>query len=118
MKGHWINNQFTSGNSRNVVDVINPATEEILDSVPAGIEADVNLAVESSRQASDSWRRTPANERAALLHEVSARIRANWTQLVEVLTLEEGKPVPENEEEMEWVANTFDYYAELGRHVH
>ena len=43
-------------------------------------------------------------------------MRANWDQLVRTLTLEEGKPVPENEEEMEWVAGTFDYYAELGRH--
>ena len=33
-----------------------------------------------------------------------------------MLTLEEGKPISENDEELEWVANTFDYYAELGRH--
>ena len=43
-------------------------------------------------------------------------MRANWDDLVRMLTLEEGKPVSENEEEMEWVAGTFDYYAELGRH--
>ncbi len=33
-------------------------------------------------------------------------MRANWTELVELLTLEEGKPVSENEEELEWVAGT------------
>ena len=52
-----------------------------------------------------------------MLHEVSRRAREHWDELVELLTLEQGKPVPENEEEMEWTADTFDYYAELGRHI-
>jgi acyl-CoA reductase-like NAD-dependent aldehyde dehydrogenase len=43
-------------------------------------------------------------------------MKENWDELVQMLTLEEGKPLSENEEELEWVAGTFDYYAELGRH--
>ncbi|GAB4476232.1 MAG: aldehyde dehydrogenase family protein [Anaerolineae bacterium] len=95
----------------------NPATEEVLDTVPAGTEADAYAAVEAARAAFPGWRRTSAVERAHLLHEVADRIRANWDDLVRMLTLEEGKPVPENEEEMEWTADTFHYYAELGRHT-
>ena len=116
MKGHWINNQWVEGDVAEAIQVHNPATEEVLGSVPAGTAADVNVAVEAAKAAFDGWRRTPALERAHMLHQVTARIRANWDALVELLTLEEGKPISENEEEMEWVAGTFDYYAGLARH--
>jgi len=113
MKGHWINNQSVGMDTDDRIDVHNPATEEILEQVPSGSEADVAHAVSAAKSAFDIWRKTPAIDRAALLHEASAKMRANWDQLVTTLTLEEGKPVSENEEEMEWVAGTFDYYAEL-----
>jgi betaine-aldehyde dehydrogenase len=116
MKGHWINNKFEIGDPQKTIEVTNPATEEVLDIVPAGTETDINNAVEVARSAFDGWRRMPANERTGMLHEVSAKIRSNWEELVKTLTLEEGKPISENEEEMEWVTNTFDYYAELSRH--
>ena len=112
----YINGQFTAGASTDVIEVRNPATEEMLDAVPRGTPQDVEAAVSAARAAFEGWRRTPANERARLLHEVAARIRAHWDEIVRLLTLEEGKPVPENAEELEWTANTFDYYAELGRH--
>ncbi len=115
-KGHWIDNQFTPGHSQGeTITVTDPATEEVLGSVPAGTGADIAAAVESAERAFKEWRRVPANERADMLHEVSAKMRDNWDALVELLTLEEGKPISENEEEMEWSATTFDYYAEMGR---
>ncbi len=58
----------------------------------------------------------PASERAAALHQIAAGIRARHEQLVVLLTREEGKPAPENDEELWWVEETFDYYAELARH--
>jgi betaine-aldehyde dehydrogenase len=116
MKGHWIDNQWMDGKTEDFIEVRNPATEEILDRVSAGSEEDAHRAIESARAAFEIWRKTPAIERAAMLHEATAKMRANWDELVNLLTLEEGKPVSENEEELEWVAGTFDYYAELGRH--
>ncbi|MFC1922651.1 aldehyde dehydrogenase family protein [Chloroflexota bacterium] len=116
MKGHWIDNKWVLTKSQETIAVYNPATEEMLEQVSSGTEADVQRAVESAKAAFEIWRKTPAIDRANLLHEASAKMRANWTELVELLTLEEGKPVSENEEELEWVAGTFDYYAELGRH--
>ncbi len=58
----------------------------------------------------------PANERAAALHQIATAIRAGHDELVRLLTREEGKPIPENDEELWWVEETFDYYAELARH--
>jgi acyl-CoA reductase-like NAD-dependent aldehyde dehydrogenase len=116
MKLMYINGEFTQGNATEEIEVTNPATEEVLETVPRGTTEDVEAAVKSSSEAYQSWRRMTANERATLLHEVASKIRDHQEELVHLLTLEEGKPISENEEEIEWVATTFDYYAELGRH--
>ena len=112
----YINGKFTNGNAKEVIEVTDPATEEVLDTVPRGTPRDVDAAVHSAREAFTQWRKLGANERTRLLHEVATRVQRHKGELVRLLTLEEGKPISENEEELEWVANTFDYYAELGRH--
>jgi acyl-CoA reductase-like NAD-dependent aldehyde dehydrogenase len=112
----FINGKFTMGSASEMIDVHDPATEALLDKVPRGTAADAQAAVESSKAAFRSWRRTSANVRAQMMHEAAAKMRANQEHIVKLLTLEQGKPVPENEEEFEWLVNTFDYYAELGRH--
>lgn len=117
MKPMWIDNQPHAPAGREEIPVLDPATEEVLDTVLAGNEEDVSQAVESAHRAYGEWRRTPANARAEALHEVAFKVRQRCDDLVRLLTREEGKPVPENAEEIEWVANTFHYYAELGRDV-
>jgi len=112
----YINGQFTSGNTNEGIVVINPATEEILDEVPRGTPEDALAAVAAASASFLDWKRTPANERAAALHQIAAKIRAHHDEIVKLLTKEEGKPLPENEEELWWVEETFDYYAELARH--
>ena len=116
MKLMYINGEFTRGNSTEEIEVTNPATEEVLDTVPRGTAEDVESAVRAGNEAYKSWRKMGANERTSLLHEVAFKVRSHREEIVHLLTLEEGKPVSENDEELEWVANTFDYYAELGRH--
>src|SRR5574341_121912 len=116
MKLMYINGEFTKGNAQAEIEVTNPATEEVIDSVLSGTAEDVDSAVRSGSEAFRAWKRRGANERTSLLHAVASKVRNHREELVYLLTLEEGKPIPENEEELEWVANTFDYYAELGRH--
>jgi betaine-aldehyde dehydrogenase len=116
MKLMYINGQFTKGHAKEEIEVTNPATEERLDTVPRGTIEDVESAVSSGKEAFKFWRKMGTNERTSLLHEVASKVRSHREEIVHLLTLEEGKPIPENDEELEWVANTFDYYAELGRH--
>ena len=113
----WIKGAMQGSASNGVIEVINPATEEVLDVVPSGTEADVARAVAAAKEAFPQWRDTPAAERANHLHRVAAKIRQHFDELARLLTLEEGKPVPENAEEIDWSINTLDYYAELGRHL-
>ena len=116
MQLQYVDGKFTAGSASGEIDVFDPATEEKIGSVPRGTAADAVAAVEAANTAFTTWKRISANQRAELLHEAAHLMRKHKEELVRLLTLEEGKPVPENEEEMEWVINTFDYYAELGRH--
>jgi betaine-aldehyde dehydrogenase len=102
---------------RGAVEVVtNPATEEPLAEVASATPGQVGAAVEAARGALAGWRRTPAGERGELLHGVAAWLREHTDELGRLMTLEGGKPLVENTDEVGWTANAFTYYAELGRH--
>jgi betaine-aldehyde dehydrogenase len=112
----YINGKFTFGHAAGRIQVINPATEGVLNEVAYGTRQDAHDAIAAAKAAFPTWSRIPANERAAMLHHVAAKTRAHHDELVRLLTQEEGKPIPENDEELWWTEETFDYYAELARH--
>ena len=95
--------------------VENPATEETLASVALPSHEQVDTAVAGAAEATRAWAGIPALERAELLHEVAARMRAITDELALAMTREGGKPLVENRDEVGWTAGAFDYYAEIGR---
>jgi acyl-CoA reductase-like NAD-dependent aldehyde dehydrogenase len=113
----WIDGAFVDSASGETTDVIDPATEEVLDTVPSGTPDDAMRAVAAAKAAFLEWRQVPAVTRANMMHEATWKMRQRFEDLTRLLTLEEGKPLPENEEEVDWSINTLDYYAELGRHI-
>jgi betaine-aldehyde dehydrogenase len=98
------------------IQVVNPATEEVVGEVPRGTAEDADRAVAAATAAFASWRKAPGIERCAALHEVAAKLRASKDQLARTVTREMGRPLLETLDEVEWCAMIFDYYAELGRH--
>ena len=95
--------------------VENPATEETLAEVPLPSDEQVDGAIDAAREATRAWAAMPAIERGELLHEVATRLRARTDEIARVMTLEGGKPLIENSDEVGWTAAAFDYYAEMGR---
>src|SRR5687768_4119760 len=95
--------------------VDNPYTEEVIASVGLPSFEQVDAAISAARAAARDWAPLPGVERAELLHEVAARIRARTAELAHTMTLEGGKPLVENSDEVGWTAACFDYYAEIGR---
>src|SRR5688572_17403771 len=85
--GRWVN-----GATDARLQVDDPATQEIIGSVPAGSAADVDRAVSAATEAFDQWRWMSADERASLLHAAADKTREHWDDLVELLTREQGKP--------------------------
>ncbi len=97
------------------IKVENPTTEETVADVGAASPEQLDAAIAAAREAARGWAATPAVERAELLHEVATRMRALTDDLARALTLEGGKPLIENSDEVGWTAAAFDYYAEMGR---
>ena len=71
-----INGKFVEAKSNSAIEVHNPTTLELIDSVPACGEADVNAAVKAARDAQLAWWRLSGVEKAELMHEVAGRMRA------------------------------------------
>ncbi len=111
----WVNGAYSAGNSGKVIEVRNPATEEVIDTAPAANAADVDEAVAAAQAAFPSWKKLPAGEKAEMMHEVAQKLTARSDELARLLTLEGGKPLVENKDEMGWSAACFRYYAEIGR---
>jgi acyl-CoA reductase-like NAD-dependent aldehyde dehydrogenase len=97
------------------LDVENPATEETVARVGTASAGQLDAATAGAREAARGWAATPAVERAEMLHEVAGRLRERTGELARVMTLEGGKPLIENSDEVGWTAAAFDYYAEMGR---
>jgi betaine-aldehyde dehydrogenase len=101
--------------SRVTREITNPATLQPLGIVADASPEDVAAAVEAAARAQPAWWRLPGAEKAKLLHEIAARIRAREHHLSTLMTRETGKPLIESVDCIEWVAACFDYYAEVGR---
>src|SRR5918995_3747264 len=95
--------------------VENPATEETVAELGLPSPEQLDAAVAAANEAFRGWASMPAVERAEMLHEVATRLRARTDELAHVMTLEGGKPLIENSDEVGWTAAAFDYYAEMGR---
>src|SRR5438874_8298912 len=75
------------------LEVVNPATEEVVDTVPAGSAEDVNRAVEAAKRAFPEWSKTDVEKRAGILASAADLITENAKDLAAVLTAEQGKPI-------------------------
>ena len=104
-----------AGGSGEPLAVENPATEESVAELRAAAPDQVDAAIAAASEAAPAWGTMPAIERADLLHEVAVRLRALTDEVARVMTLEGGKPLVENTDEVGWTAAAFDYYAEMGR---
>jgi betaine-aldehyde dehydrogenase len=115
MKQMYVNGRFVVSESSETMNILNPATEEIIEQVPNGDEADAYKAVAAAKAAFQEWRWVPGLERAAMLHEAARKIHHHFDEIAQLMTLEGGKPIPESEEGIEWTIGTLDYYAEMAR---
>lgn len=97
------------------LETVDPATERVLGHIAAGDAADVELAVRSARAAFEGpWGRMRARERGALLLRFAEQIRRSADELVELESLDAGKPVAAiRRQDLPAVLDTLTYYAGL-----
>jgi aldehyde dehydrogenase (NAD+) len=88
----YVGGAWADSSAPETIDVINPATEEIIDRVPAGTAADVDRAVAEARRALPGWEATPPAERAAHLREILDGLRARQEDLATLIATDLGAP--------------------------
>jgi aldehyde dehydrogenase (NAD+) len=89
----YIGGQWIQPIGDETIDVVNPYTEEVIASIPAGTAADVDRAMVAARAAFPSWAATPFEQRAALLDAVAERLSERGDELAAVITSELGTPI-------------------------
>ncbi len=75
------------------IEVINPASEQAIGSVPVGSEMDVDAAVEAAKSAFPNWSRTSVEERSDFLNQLSGVINDRSEELANLITSEVGTPI-------------------------
>ncbi|MBS0477531.1 MAG: aldehyde dehydrogenase family protein [Proteobacteria bacterium] len=95
------------------MDVINPATEDVLAVCPRGSERQMNEAIAAAKLAFKTWRKVPMDERRAMVMKLADAIEARLDEFARLLTQEQGKPLAESTAEIAYTAAFLRYLASL-----
>lgn len=116
----FINGNFVDAISGKTRDVINPATEEVIATVPDSQPEDVDAAVTAACNAFDSgvWNKLYAGDRAKALLRLSNLMRQHFSEIVTIEVENNGKPKREAEFDVDDAANCFEFYAGLATKIH
>jgi succinate-semialdehyde dehydrogenase/glutarate-semialdehyde dehydrogenase len=108
-----IGGEQTDATAARELEVVDPATEEVYETVPAGGADAVELAVGAAEAAFREWSRTDAEQRAELIRKALDLVLANKDAIAETLTHEQGKPTIEAAGEIQHFVHGMHYYADL-----
>jgi acyl-CoA reductase-like NAD-dependent aldehyde dehydrogenase len=112
-----IGGEWRQAASSEEIEVVNPATEEVVGTVPSARPADVDDAVATARRAFPAWAATDVEERAHVLARAAALIEERAKDLAGLLTAEQGKPIAEARAEVTHLVHGVRYYAEAATKV-
>jgi succinate-semialdehyde dehydrogenase / glutarate-semialdehyde dehydrogenase len=112
-----IGGEWRQAASSEEIDVVNPATEEVVGSVPSAAATDVELAVATAKRAFGEWSATDVEQRAHVLAKAASLIEEHAADLAALLTSEQGKPIAEARGEVTHLAHGVRYYAEAATKV-
>ncbi|SAL81088.1 aldehyde dehydrogenase [Caballeronia arvi] len=112
--GKWV--KPVKGETRNV---INPATEEVIQTISAASAEDVDIAVKAARRAfdHDGWPKLSGAQRAKYLRAIAKGIRNRQEEIARLETIDNGKPFPEAMWDIGDAAGCFEYYAGLAEEL-
>lgn len=110
---HWIGGTDYAPASGGYLEVVNPATGQIIRHIADGDAADLDAAVHSSTAALEAWRQVPALARGRLFSELARAMRADREHLAALEVSETGKPMALALGEIENSATYFDFYGGL-----
>jgi succinate-semialdehyde dehydrogenase / glutarate-semialdehyde dehydrogenase len=111
--GKWVEVAATSG-----IDVDNPATGEIIGTVPKLGRAETRQAIDAAARAFPAWRARTAKERAGVMRRWFDLMMANQDDLANLMTTEQGKPLTESKGEVAYAASFLEWFGEEAKRVY
>ncbi|NQD42221.1 aldehyde dehydrogenase [Glutamicibacter halophytocola] len=107
-----IGGKKTDSASGKTLDVLNVATGEVIDTIPAGSAQDVEAALAVSREGAKQWAATPAHRRSAILLDFVQLVNEEIDELTSLLAGESGKILAHSRNEIDTALRIFTGYAE------
>ncbi len=98
---NYIDGKWVSSTSTDILDIINPANQDVLAKVPLSTKNEIDHAVEAASTALIDWRDTPATERVQYLFKLKTLFEENLDELARTVTLECGKTLAESKGELQ-----------------
>jgi succinate-semialdehyde dehydrogenase/glutarate-semialdehyde dehydrogenase len=116
--GLYIDREWVPAKSGAVRDVLDPATEEVIGTIPAAQAEDLDRALASAAQGFKHWRAVSPWERSAALRRAADLIRTRLDDIARVMSKETGKPLAESKGETAASADQFEWYAEETKRIY
>ncbi|MBX7103652.1 MAG: NAD-dependent succinate-semialdehyde dehydrogenase [Gemmataceae bacterium] len=114
----FINGRWVTAAGGATLDVIDPATEEVIASVAQADTGDVGRAFDAAAAALPDWSRRTAYERGQVLKKTAELMRQRADAIARTMTREQGKPLAEAKGEVLHSADTFEWFAEEGKRAY
>ncbi len=112
---NFVGGEWVDAIEGGTMEVLNPATGEIIAEVPSGTQADVDRAVEAAKKALPEWLETTPGERAEALLKLAAAVEDNAEELAELESQNVGKPLSYARDEMPVSADNLRFFAGAAR---
>jgi succinate-semialdehyde dehydrogenase / glutarate-semialdehyde dehydrogenase len=100
------------------LDLINPATEEVIGKIAHAGQADLDEALAAAQKGFETWRKMSAFERSKLMRKAAALVRERTETIATIMTTEQGKPLAESRIEVALAADVIEWFAEEGRRAY
>jgi succinate-semialdehyde dehydrogenase/glutarate-semialdehyde dehydrogenase len=113
-----INGAWRPAAAGKTLDVINPATEEVIAKLSCAGTDDLDEALAAAAAGFTAWRKISAYERAKIMRKAAEFIRERKTDIARLMTQEQGKPVAEAAIEIAGSADVIDWFADEGRRAY
>ncbi|MDQ7849531.1 MAG: aldehyde dehydrogenase family protein [Armatimonadota bacterium] len=113
----FIDGQSVSFAGLDRLAVTNPASGEVIDTVPRGGSSEVDAAVNAAATAFPAWRDLPAARRGELVAAAARAVLGRLDELAPLLVAEQGKPLREARLEIRRFVHTLEYYAGLAKNL-
>jgi succinate-semialdehyde dehydrogenase/glutarate-semialdehyde dehydrogenase len=117
-QSNYIDGAWVNAKSGATIDVDNPATGEIVGTVPKCGAGETRTAIEAADKALPAWRKKTAKERAAVVRRWFDLMMENQEDLARLMTIEQGKPLTESKDEVLYAASFLEWFAEEAKRVY